>query len=426
MILLVLYLAMPFMAEARCKNIILTRNHDIQEQLTAENTTYLVKWDFDLEGLTVKMPKKSCLQFEKGCLKNGIIEGNETSVSAEKTIVFANVTLSGTWDNRTVYSEWLDFAEGNKVDNARNFKNLMLLCKSDKMTHLYMQSGIYYCSVVSGSSNIQVPSNVYWHNSATLCQLPTNQSKFGFVLLQNSENVTIDGGVFVGDVQTHTGTRGEWGHGIKVGRGMGIVLKNFTAREFWGDGIDLIEATYQSDIRAGIGPCENVTIDNVKCIYNRRQGLSIEAAKNVEVKNSEFAYTGKYKMTKPGAGIDIEPWCKNEIKIDNIKIENCKIHDNNPERDLCVEANAQYFNGTSNQTQPPVNEIIVKKCKIGLLYVHGANKVAFANCEIGDISHYNHGEQIMMTDCKIKKRTGFKTRWGVWTPRSLTMTRCTH
>lgn len=387
-------------------------------QLKNGNTTYVIKKSFDLNDKTLTIPYNCRLEFRGGSFSNGTIYGNNTTISAKKSQIFKNVTLLGHWINKQVFSEWLDFQDGNQFDNANNFKNLMLLCDSDVMTHLYMQKGVFYCSVVTGTSNIKVPSNVYWHNSATVCQLPSDSSKFSLVLIHKSDNVTIDGGVFVGDVQSHLGNTGEWGHGIKVAGATNIVLKRLVTREFWGDGIDLIEAEYVGAISAGQGPCEHITIDSVACLFNRRQGLSIEAAKDVLVKNSEFAYTGKHKITEPGCGIDIEPWCNNEEKILNIRLVNCYIHDNNPKRDLCLEPNLQYYGKRQNFSNPPSNRIEIKKCRIGKLYLNGAKAVTIDDSEIDEICHFSNGEKIRMNRCTIKRKNNIKARSG------LTMRRC--
>ena len=399
-----------------CNKVVLKQSANVHSQMKKENVTYIVKCSFDLKGSEIVIPKNCQLKFQGGDFSNGTIKGNATEVCAGQSQVFSNVTLSGSWANSKVYSEWLDFVEGEKVDNAKNFKNLMLLCAGEKMTDLYMQKGVFYCSVVTGSSNIIVPSNVYWHNEAKICQLTTNSPKYGFVLLQKCDNVTIDGGEFVGDVQTHIGNDGEWGHGIKVAGATNVVLKNLVSREFWGDGIVLIEAKYKGTLRAGVGPCDNVTIDNVKCLYNRRQGLSIEAAWNVNVKNSEFAYTGKYKMTAPGCGVDIEPWCSNEEKVKNIRFLNCDIHDNNPSRDFCLEPNAQYHSKKS--TIIPENKIVIDNCRTGRLYIHGASAVTITNSDVDDICHYNYGQNIVLKSCTIKKKDIGIIRKG------LTMKKC--
>ena len=401
-----------------CNKVILKQSANVQNQMKKENVTYIVKYNFDLKGSEISIPKDSQLQFQGGSFSNGIVKGNATEVIAGHYRIFTKMTLAGSWVNKMVYSEWLDFEEGEKVDNARNFQNLMLLCAGDKMTHLYMQQGVFYCSVVTGSSNIKVPSNVYWHNSASIRQLSTDSPKFGFVLLQKCDNVTIDGGEFVGDVQSHIGSDGEWGHGIKVAGASNVVLKNFVSREFWGDGIDLIEGEYNGTLRAGVGPCNKVTIDNIKCLYNRRQGLSIEAAWNVVVKNSEFAFTGKYKITSPGAGVDIEPWCTNETKIENIEFFNCFVHNNSSQRDFCLEPTIQYHVQTGKGKIAPVSKVELKDCRLGKLYINGAHTASIVNCEIDEISRYNYGKNVLIEGCTIKLKSDIKSRTG------LTMKRC--
>lgn len=399
-------------AKACSRRIIVSDSTTWIEQFTFENATYILREEYDLNGQVLIIPGNSCLSFEGGTIINGTVVGNNTIVDARKVCVFKNMTISGKWRNKIVYSEWLDFVEEQGIDNSRNFTNLMVLCNSDSMTHLYMQSGAFSCSVTKESSNIQVPSNVYWHNSATIQQLPTDLQKYSLVLIKQVSNVTIDGGVFIGDVQSHLGNEGEWGHGIKVAGSTNVTLKNIVSKEFWGDGIDLIEAYYDSAVSAGVGICNNIKLDNVKCLYNRRQGISIEAARNVSIKNSEFAYTGAYKFTDPGCGVDIEPWCNNELKIENIRFENCDVHHNNPERDFCVEANLQYYLRKDNHDIEPENRIQVNNCRIGKIYILRANLVSFNSCEIDDITRVL-GERVTMTGCVLKRESGLRSSKGL-------------
>lgn len=187
--------------------------------------------------------------------------------------------------------------------------------------------------------------------------------------------MVIDGGVFIGDLKTHMGTKGEWGHGIKVEGSSNVTLKNLQTRECWGDGIDLVESEYVSKLKVGVGNCNRVAIDNVKSLCNRRQGLSIEAAENAVVKNSEFAYTGKIKQTAPSAGIDIEAWCKNENKIYNIEIQNCICHDNYGLDIDCIPNLILKYDNAS-----PKNYIRFTKCTMGTLALKFSNVVEFRDC----------------------------------------------
>lgn len=374
LLLEVLFLTLTISAGACNKNLTLKKGQGVREQLKRENTTYIILYDFDLNGETIKIPRNCCLHFEGGKFLNGSIIGDRTKVKSEAKRIFERIALTGSWDNREVYSEWFDFVEGKEIDNSQNFINMMTSCVSEKMTHLYMQAGNFYCSAISESSNIRIPSNVYWHNSATIIQLSTSCTKYGFVLLQNSQNVIIEGGEFVGDVKTHIGKDGEWGHGIKVAGAKNILLKNIIVREFWGDGIDLIEAL-DSKGKPTID-CENVTISGVKCDANRRQGLSIESGKRIVITDSEFINTGKYGRTAPGSGIDIEPWNDDSDKIQNIKISRCKLL-NNWGYDLQLYANFKKMN-------PEVLDNIIKisDCVIGRSYAYKTKGVTFRRCQM--------------------------------------------
>lgn len=372
-----------------------------------------IKKEIDLKGATMTVPEGTILVFEGGVISNGKIVGNNTQIKANATLLFENVVIEGTWDNKTVFSQWLHFEQGETVDNAACFTNLMTLCKGERQTNLYFQPGTFYTSTKQGSSYIIVPSNIYWHNEATIVERPNGFSKSALVLIHKSNNVTIEGGQFIGDVRNHYGTEGEWGHGIKVAGGFNIVLRNLICQEFWGDGIDLIEGDYVDSISSGVGVCDVVTIDGVKCLYNRRLGLSIEAAKNVVVKNSEFAYTGKYGICDPGSGIDIEPWCTNEEKIDNISFYNCYTHDNHPQRDFCLEPNLIGVVRNKWTGNSCSNRITISNSKIGKLYIHGANTVTVKKCEIDEISQFNFAQNIKMNNCAIKKKSDLRERPGL-------------
>ena len=381
--------------------------------MVSANTNYIIKDTFDLDGETLVVPENCKLSFRRGLIKNGKIIGNGTKIISCKRRILESVQLLGIWENNTVYSEWLPFLSGDKVDNREEFLNLMTLANGKTFTHLYVQQGTFYCSVIKESSYIKVPSNVYWHNKATICQLATDLQKYSFVLINKSDNVTIDGGSFIGDVKLHTDKGGEWGHGINVTGANNVTLKNLTCNEFWGDGIDLIEGTYRRDIKAGETVCSNITIDNVKCLRNRRTGLSIEAATNVVVRNSEFAYSGTLKMTAPGDGLGIEPWCKNEQKIYNILIDKCNIHDNKGGRDLSIEPNIQYYYEDDNPKHHPQNKIVVRKSNVGNLYLLFANELRITDSVVDDIVEYGCSEDVTISNSWVKKRTDKRSNKGL-------------
>ena len=396
------------------KTVHIGSEHILVEAFKYANTTYVIDESLDLRGKTLQLPMNSVLSFSlSGKINNGEIVGNHSIIKADTRLIFENVKIEGTWENTEVYSQWFQLNE-RKVSNNAVFSNLMQLCTGNKLTHFYMQKGTYHVAAIYRSAPILVPSNVYWHNEATIKMLPTDMDWYNIVYLQKSNNVTIDGGAFMGDVESHKGKTGEWGHGIKCGGASDVVIKNVTCSHCWGDGIDLIEGLDENK-KPAIN-CNRITIDNVRCFYNRRQGISIEAASNVKITNSEFAYTGSPKCTSPGAGLDIEPWTDNKNKVWNIAVANCRFHDNKG-LDVQCEPNVQkgaWFVKLRNN-------IIFSRCEMGTMRIRYAKGMVIENCNVGKhlsvlcaddvklkntkIEKFNEGEKasnIKLTNCMIK------------------------
>ncbi len=314
--------------------IILRRDKSFKEQLTQTNTIYEIRYDFDLDGKEVEIPENCVLKFEGGSLNNGTIVGNNTRIKTSVNQIFTNILIKGSWFISNIYSNWFDFKEG-EVDNITNFRNIMTMAESSILSHVYIQEGEWYTSCHTTDESgaylnnvgISVPSNVYIHNSATILQLPSEHDKSSMFYVCLSENVTIDGGKLIGDVKSHMGESGEWNHGIYPVSAKNLTIKNIEISEFWGDGIDIQSLYDDYENKVAQNHCKNVIITNVKCLNNRRQGLSIEAVDGLLVEYSEFSGTGSIKHIAPGAGIDIEPWHDYQI-IKNITIQNCKLFNN--------------------------------------------------------------------------------------------------
>lgn len=52
----------------------------LTEQLVRENTKYVVKWNFNLNGNTLQVPANCILEFDGGSISNGTIVWNSTKV----------------------------------------------------------------------------------------------------------------------------------------------------------------------------------------------------------------------------------------------------------------------------------------------------------------------------------------------------------
>lgn len=110
---------------------------------------------------------------------------------------------------------------------------------------------------------------------------------------------------------------GEWRHGLSLRGCKNFSIRNLSIHDSGGDGIYI--AGSQDNLYA-----EKIVIDSVKCVNNKRQGISIISAVDVSVTNCLLTQT---KGTLPGAGLDIEP-NKAADRIENINIINCEFKKN--------------------------------------------------------------------------------------------------
>jgi len=169
---------------------------------------------------------------------------------------------------------------------------------------------------------IRLRSNMHLELSprATLKQRPTDAYAAYIIYAYHVNDVEISGGEIVGERNQHLTSTGENGRGIQLRGCERVTIRNIKLSDFWGDGIS-IGTTLAED-----GPkirSNDIVIDNIISTNNRRQGLSIGPATNVQVWNSEFSET---EGTAPQCGIDIEP--EQGQFTDNVLIQNCVLRNN--------------------------------------------------------------------------------------------------
>ncbi|HEU0306878.1 MAG TPA: right-handed parallel beta-helix repeat-containing protein [Lysobacter sp.] len=148
-----------------------------------------------------------------------------------------------------------------------------------------------------------------------------NAATRAYVLLAEGVNgVEISGGEIFGDRDAHLGSTGEWGHGLAIRGSSHVTVRNVTISRCWGDGISIGAA---SQGRAEARSSSDILIAGVRCLGNRRQGLTIGRSRRVRVIDSEFSDT---HGTKPEYGIDIEP--DRPGRAEGITIERCVLRGN--------------------------------------------------------------------------------------------------
>jgi hypothetical protein len=135
-------------------------------------------------------------------------------------------------------------------------------------------------------------SRIEFGPNGKLTSIPTSVERY-CVLLLESEGFVIDNPVIEGDRDTHTGTTGEWGYGLRVDfKGGNGVVNNPKITKCWGDSFVIV-----SDVGG-------VTFNNPYGAYSRRQGMSIIRGKGIVINNYHFEHISG---TNPQSGIDFEP-----------------------------------------------------------------------------------------------------------------------
>ena len=137
-------------------------------------------------------------------------------------------------------------------------------------------------------------------NGAELRALPSALPQGAVVQAARADGWSIVGpGRIVGERDVHRGRDGEWGMGIAAFSARGwTVGPAVEVSNCWGDGIYV-----GSDGRPGTF-CEAFTIDGVGVSDCRRNGISVVAGRNGQIRDVRIRNVGG---TSPEGGIDLEP-----------------------------------------------------------------------------------------------------------------------
>lgn len=115
-------------------------------------------------------------------------------------------------------------------------------------------------------------------------------------------------------------SKAEWRNVIMLRSCAEVKITGLTLADSGGDGI------YLGASKPGV-PCSDVTIQNVVCDNNYRQGISVISARNLLIENCILKNTSG---TAPESGIDFEPNAANE-ELTNCVMRNC-VSENNKGR----------------------------------------------------------------------------------------------
>ena len=371
-----------------------------QTMINKENTIYEIRYDFDLNGNEITIPKGCVLDFQGGSLSNGTIVGNDTNIKANCYVIFDNIIIEGLWRVNNILLDWFDIDETEGADNYNSIRNCFQLSNDNIYNNIYLPKKTLYFSTkaykdtelgyIANIAQFTVKSNTTVHLDSTIILNPHELTHTEILSSTNTKNISIIGsGKIIGDVETHLGTTGEWCHGIHFCGVKNALIEGVVVEKNWGDGISLDSSAEVNTIEDLKYLCENIIIRNVKSLYNRRQGLSIEGASNIEVCYSEFAYTGKISGTNPMAGIDVEPWRANDTNK-NIHIHHCNIHDNTNQNIVVYSANRNTENiiieniiGTESSYAIKADNVIFRNVdNVRIIELQSVNNINISNIEL--------------------------------------------
>lgn len=100
--------------------LVLEKDKTFAEQVTAANTIYEIRYEFDLNNASVTIPAGCELKFNGGKIDNGTIVVSDTIVDARPVAGFGSgIVVSGVFQNQAVFPEWFG-AVGDGQTNDRD------------------------------------------------------------------------------------------------------------------------------------------------------------------------------------------------------------------------------------------------------------------------------------------------------------------
>lgn len=227
-----------------------------------------------------------------------------------------------------------------------------------------MRAGRYRVNAVTGLY-VSSDTTLVLEPGAVLEVIPNSSEGYSVLRLNNVERVTVRGGELIGDRYQHEGTEGQWGFGINIGGGADHLIEGVTLREMWGDGIYIG------------GGAQRVTVREVVCDDNRRQGMSVVSADDLLVEDCAFTHTAGHP---PQAGVDLEPNPVPEDAVRRATFRRCQF-------------NANYFGLSIYAPDRIVEDTLLEDCELANNTDSGARLVGGTNTVLRRCDAPNNGQR---------------------------------
>lgn len=171
------------------------------------------------------------------------------------------------------------------------------------------------------------------------------------------ENLTLRGygatwRMRMADYQSDAYEPSGWRHGLGLFSVQNVKVLGLRIEQAGGDGIYVGRAGVYDDRDARESEhCANITIRDVVCDNNHRQGISVISVDGLLIENSVLSNT---QGTPPAAGIDFEPNNSTDVLVDCV-VRNTRFHGNR--RGIFI-----YLRAMTDQSEPV--SIVVEDCFI--------------------------------------------------------------
>lgn len=350
--------------------IYLRRELGFAEQLTQENTIYVIRYDYTLTA-DVTIPANCVLQFDGGSISGAYtITGNNTQIIAHKTSIITDITIAGTWNVPNIYSDWF-----TDITSTNRIKQLVNLSSDSIYNIIVIEDGTYSVSFSEEKeAALLLKSHTKLIINGQISVVPNALNIYYVVRAMEVTDIEVCGsGTIIGDVVGHTGEEVYAGgigiefRQVKYGR-----ISDITVKDCWTNGIYIGGMLGNPENPMDFtNASEHIIISNVTLDNNRANNIAITHGNFIYVKDCIILNAGKTRGTNPMAGIDVEsnwenPWWSNNA---NIYISDCSFSGNSSAGIKVQGAGGVYY-----------ENIIIDSCTCDNSFVLRSSNINVNNC----------------------------------------------
>lgn len=107
------------------RNIMDGKNTLTQEMVNQPHTIYMIQYDYDLNGATIRIPEGCVFDFQGGSLSNGFIAGNNTAIISVDRKIFSNIKFLNSLFSNAFKVEWFGAIVSDNIDSSFAFNEAL-------------------------------------------------------------------------------------------------------------------------------------------------------------------------------------------------------------------------------------------------------------------------------------------------------------